>query len=70
MKIHVKTFATFREVMDDRFDMEYPQGATIRTLLDDLIKKYRRDGRTDICQSRNDQGLCQHPQERQECAFS
>jgi len=40
MKIHVKTFATFREVMDSRFDMEYPQGATIRTLLDDLIKKY------------------------------
>jgi MoaD family protein len=40
MKIHVKTFATFREVMDSRFDMEYSQGATIRTLLDDLVKKY------------------------------
>jgi molybdopterin synthase sulfur carrier subunit len=40
MKIHVKTFATFREVMDSQFDMEYPQGATISTLLDDLVKKY------------------------------
>ena len=40
MMIHVKTFATFREVMDRRFDMEYSQGATIRTLLDDLVKKY------------------------------
>lgn len=40
MKIHVKTFATFREVMESRFDMEYPQGATIRTLLHDLEKKY------------------------------
>ena len=46
MKIHVKTFATFREVMDSQFDMEYPQGATIRTLLDDLVKKY--DGVGDL----------------------
>jgi MoaD family protein len=46
MKIHVKTFATFREVMDSQFDMEYPQGATIRTLLDDLIKRY--DGIGDL----------------------
>jgi MoaD family protein len=40
MKVHVKTFATFREVMDSQFDMEYLQGATISTLLDDLVKKY------------------------------
>jgi sulfur-carrier protein len=40
MKIHVKTFATFREVMDSQFDMEYPQGATIRTLLDDIVKRF------------------------------
>jgi molybdopterin synthase sulfur carrier subunit len=46
MKIHVKTFATFREVMDSQFDMEYPQGATIRTLLDDLVKRY--DGVGDL----------------------
>jgi MoaD family protein len=46
MKIHVKTFATFREVMDSQFDMEYPQGATIGTLLDDLLKRY--DGVGDL----------------------
>jgi MoaD family protein len=46
MKIHVKTFATFREVMDSQFDMEYPQGATIRTLLNDLVKRY--DGVGDL----------------------
>jgi hypothetical protein len=36
MKIHVKTVATFREVMVSRFDMEYPEGVTIRTLFDAL----------------------------------
>jgi molybdopterin synthase sulfur carrier subunit len=46
MKIHVKTFATFREVMDSQFDLEYLQGATIQTLLDDLVKRY--DGVGDL----------------------
>jgi len=40
MKVHVKTFATFREVMDSQFDMDFQEGTTIRTLLADLTGKY------------------------------
>jgi len=40
MKIHVKVFATFREVMDSQLDMEFPKGATIRILLAELTGKY------------------------------
>ena len=40
MKVHVKTFATFREVMDSQFDMDFPKGATIHTLLGELTVKY------------------------------
>jgi MoaD family protein len=40
MKVHVKAFATFREVMDNQVDMEFPEGATIRTLLDELTGRY------------------------------
>jgi MoaD family protein len=41
MKVHVKAFATFREVMDDQVDMEFAEGATIRTLLAELTGRYR-----------------------------
>jgi molybdopterin synthase sulfur carrier subunit len=40
MKVHVKAFATFREVMDSQLDIEFPKGATIRTLLAELTGKY------------------------------
>jgi len=40
MKIRVKAFATFREVMDSQMDMEFPKGATIRTLLAELTGRY------------------------------
>ncbi len=40
MKVHVKAFATFREVMDGQFDLEFPEGATIRILLDELMGRY------------------------------
>ena len=56
MKVHVKAFATFREVMDSQFDMDFPHGATIRTLLAELHRKVRRVGRADVCQSGNTSG--------------
>ena len=40
MKVHVKAFATFREVMDSQFDMDFPKGSTIRTLLAELTGRY------------------------------
>jgi molybdopterin synthase sulfur carrier subunit len=40
MKVHVKAFATFREVMDNQIDMEFTEGATLRTLLTDLTRRY------------------------------
>lgn len=40
MRIRVKAFATFREVMDSQVDMEFPEGATIRTLLAELTGRY------------------------------
>lgn len=40
MKIRVKAFATFREVMDIQTDLEIPEGATIRTLLSELTSRY------------------------------
>jgi len=36
MNVHVKAFATFREVMDSQVDMDFPEGVTIRTLLNEL----------------------------------
>lgn len=36
----VKSFATFREVMDTQLTLDFPKGATIRTLLDELSGKY------------------------------
>ena len=40
MKVHVKAFATFREVMDSQFEMDFLVGATIRTLLAELMGRY------------------------------
>jgi molybdopterin synthase sulfur carrier subunit len=40
MKVHVKAFATFREVMDNQVEMEFTGGATIHTLLTDLTRRY------------------------------
>ena len=36
----VKSFATFREVMDAQLQMNFPKGATIRTLLVELTGRY------------------------------
>ena len=40
MKVKVKAFATFREVMDNQVDMEFTEGTTLRTLLADLTGRY------------------------------
>jgi molybdopterin synthase sulfur carrier subunit len=40
MKVLVKAFATFREVMDSQIDMDLKEGATILTLLDELTSRY------------------------------
>ena len=41
MKVLVKAFATFREVMDSQIDMDFQEGATILTLLDELTGRYK-----------------------------
>jgi sulfur-carrier protein len=41
MKVLVKAFATFREVMDSQIDMDLQDGATIHTLLDELTRHYK-----------------------------
>ena len=46
MKVRVKAFATFREVMDNQVDMEFTEGATLRTLLADLTGRYGGLSRT------------------------
>jgi MoaD family protein len=38
--ITVKSFATFREVMDMQIRMDFPKGSTIRTLLAELTGWY------------------------------
>ena len=40
MKITVKAFATFREVMDIQIELDFPAGSTIRTLLSELTGRY------------------------------
>lgn len=40
MKVRVRAFATFREIMDSQIDMDLHEGATIRVLLDELTKRY------------------------------
>lgn len=41
MKVRVKAFATFREVMDSQIELELPEDATIRMLLAELTARYR-----------------------------
>ena len=41
MKVLVKAFATFREVMDSQIDVDLVEGSTILTLLDELTGRYR-----------------------------
>jgi MoaD family protein len=36
----VKSFATFREVMDTQLTLDIPEGSTIRTLLSELTGRY------------------------------
>jgi len=45
MKITVKAFATFREVMDMQIELEFPAGATVRTLLTELTGRYKDLGK-------------------------
>jgi len=40
VKVNVKAFATFREVMDNQVAMEFSGGATIRMLLAELTRRY------------------------------
>jgi sulfur-carrier protein len=39
--IMVKSFATFREVLDMQIQMDLPEGATIRSLLAELTGRYK-----------------------------
>jgi len=41
MKITVKAFATFREVMDTQIELEFPEGTTVRMLLSELTARYK-----------------------------
>jgi sulfur-carrier protein len=41
MKVLVKAFATFREVMDSQIEMDLQEGATILSLLDELTSRYK-----------------------------
>jgi len=41
MNVTVKSFATFREVMDANLTLEIPKGATVRTLLTELTGRYK-----------------------------
>jgi len=40
MKVSVKAFATFREVMDMQLVLDVPEGSTIRTLLAEITGRY------------------------------
>jgi molybdopterin synthase sulfur carrier subunit len=40
ISITIKSFATLRDVMDAQIRMDLPEGATIRTLLDELTGRY------------------------------
>jgi molybdopterin converting factor small subunit len=55
MKVRVKAFATFREVMDNQVDMEFTEGATLLTLLTDLTRRY--GGLSELLFA-NPKGLC------------
>jgi len=41
MRVHVKTFATFREIMDAELDLEMEVGESVATLLTVLANRYR-----------------------------
>ncbi len=41
MKVTVKAFATFREVMDMKVELKLPEGATVKTLLSELTARYK-----------------------------
>jgi len=45
MKVTVKAFAMFREVMDMQIELDFPAGATIRTLLAELTGRYEGLGK-------------------------
>lgn len=40
--VTVKSFATFREVMETQLVLQYPEGATVRVLLADLTARFER----------------------------
>jgi len=40
MKVHVKTFATFREIMDAELELEMEEGGSVATLLQILASRY------------------------------
>jgi molybdopterin synthase sulfur carrier subunit len=40
MKVHVKAFAMFRDVMDNEIDLSLPGNATISDLLNELETRY------------------------------
>lgn len=42
MTVTVKSFATFREVMEMQIVLPFPEGATVRTLLADLTSRFDR----------------------------
>ena len=44
MKVHVKAFAMFRDIMDDEIDLDLSGNATISDLLDELTSRYQRFG--------------------------
>jgi sulfur-carrier protein len=44
MQVHVKAFAMFRDVMDNEVDLNFPEGATISDLLDELVSRYPHFG--------------------------
>ena len=40
MKVHVKAFAMFRDVMDSEIEISVPGNATVSDLLDELTARY------------------------------
>jgi sulfur-carrier protein len=40
MKVHVKAFAMFRDVLDKEIDLTFAGMATISNLLDELMRRY------------------------------
>ncbi|HEX3002043.1 MAG TPA: ubiquitin-like small modifier protein 1 [Methanoregula sp.] len=40
LSVTVKSFATLREIIDDRIQLDLPEGATIRSLLAELTGRY------------------------------